>query len=297
MLDLNEMAMFAEVVEAKSFTQAAENLGVPISTLSRRLNQLEQRLNVRLLQRTTRKLQLTEVGSTYFIHCKRMLEEAEQAEQAVRQLQSEPTGTIRITAPFGFDDRYASELLSSYLKECPKIKLELVQTTRNVDLIEERFDCAIRMGKQSDSTLVARSLGTVDLILCASPQYLEQDGIPESLEDLERFNGIGLELLDWSWLEDPRFQSINAQFRVKTNDLIMARQFTLDGCGICLLPVIHCQSYLESGRLVQILPELSYQLPIYLVYPGQRQVSTKLRSFIDHQVAMFEQSAPWDFHE
>lgn len=295
MIDLNELVMFVQVVDAKSFTQAARILDVPLSTLSRRLNLLEKRLGVRLLQRTTRKLQLTELGEVYYSHCKRVIEEADQAEQAIRNLQAEPTGTLKVAAPFGFDHSFTDKLVSTFLKSYPKVNLEFVQTTRNVDLIEERFDCAIRMGPQSDSSLVARYFGKADTVLCASPEYLNQHGMPERVEDLKHHEGIVLELLDWGWQTETGFQKLYSNFRVKTNDIVMARQLCIAGCGIAFIPITHCLEYLATGTLVQILPEVRQSIEIYLVYPSQRQISAKLRCFIDHQVELCREEAPWDF--
>lgn len=294
MIDLNEMAIFVTVVDCGSFTKASDQLDIPLSSISRKMAQLEERLGVRLLHRTTRKLQLTDIGTTYHAHCKRMMNEVDEAEFAVKQLQSEPSGLMRIVAPFSFDSSFASQMMSSFLKAHPKISMDLVQSTRDIDLIEERFDCAFKMGPLNDSSLISRSFGSVSAILCASPRYLEFNGTPETIADLHNHTLIGLPLIKWEFGNNGRSDE-EFSFRIKTTEITMARQFVLDGCGIALLPSIHMMELLEQGEVVQILPEAEYKMHMYLVYPSNRQISTRLRSFIDHTIEHCRESAPWDF--
>src|SRR5689334_18477341 len=170
-MDLNEMVVFAKVVQAGSFTAAAKQLGMPKSTVSRKVGELEDRLDARLLQRTTRKLSLTDVGRTYYEYCARIAGEVDEAERAVGDLQGTPRGLLRVTA--GINSGYLEAIVSSYLKQNPGVQLEMLCTGRSVDLVEERFDVGIRAGALPDSSLIARSLGRVSWFLVATPAYLK----------------------------------------------------------------------------------------------------------------------------
>src|SRR6185369_3115761 len=171
-MDLNEMLVFARVVQAGSFTTAATELGMPKSTVSRKVSELEERLGSRLLQRTTRKLSLTDVGRTYYDYCARIASEIEDAERAVSNLQETPRGLLRVTAPVNAD--FLGPIVSDYLERYPEVRLDLFCTARSVDLVEERFDLGIRAGALADSTLVARSLGEAKWFVAATPAYLRK---------------------------------------------------------------------------------------------------------------------------
>ncbi|MGH7286184.1 MAG: LysR family transcriptional regulator, partial [Polyangiaceae bacterium] len=183
-MDLNEMLVFARVVEAGSFIAASAKLGMPKSTVSRKVAELESRLNARLLQRTTRRLNLTDVGRTYYDYCARIVGEVEDAERAVGSLQNVPRGPLRVTC--GPNAAFLGPIFGDYLKRYPEVRLEIVSTNRIVDLIEERFDLGIRAGTLADSTLVARSLGQVAWYLVATPAYLKKRGRPRTPDDLHK---------------------------------------------------------------------------------------------------------------
>src|SRR6185436_12514716 len=171
-MDLNEIVVFAKVVETRSFTAAAQQLGLPKSTVSRKVSELEERLSARLLQRTTRKLSLTDVGRTYYDYCARIVGEVEDAERAVSSLQEAPRGLLRVTAPLNMS--FLAPIVSDYLARYKEVQLEFFATTRRVDLVEERFDVGIRAGPLADSTLIARSLGTAAWFLVATPADLKK---------------------------------------------------------------------------------------------------------------------------
>src|SRR6266481_972624 len=179
-MDVNEMVVFARVVQAGTFTTAAAELGMPKSTVSRKVSELEERLKARLLQRTTRKLSLTDAGRTYYDYCARIVSEVQDAERAVSRLQEVPRGLLRVTAPI--NAAFLGPIVSDYLKRYPEVRLELFCTARAVDLVEERFDVGIRAGTLPDSTLIARSLGSVRWFLVATPAYLKRQGRPRSPE-------------------------------------------------------------------------------------------------------------------
>src|SRR5713101_7275743 len=183
-MDLNEILVFARVVQAGSFTAAAAALGMPKSSVSRKVSDLEERLKSRLLQRTTRKLSLTDVGRTYYDYCARIVGEIEDGERAVSRLQEAPRGLLRVTAPINV--AFLGPIVSDYLKRYPEVRLDLFCTGRTVDLVEERFDVAIRAGTLADSTLIARSLGSAGWLLVATPAYLKKHGRPRTPEDLKK---------------------------------------------------------------------------------------------------------------
>src|SRR5260221_6497207 len=183
-MDLNEMLVFARVVQAGSFTTAAAALGMPKSTVSRKVSELEERLKARLLQRTTRKLSPTDAGRTYYDYCARIVGEIEDAERAVSSLQATPRGVLRVTAPVNV--AFLGPIVSDYLKRYPDVRIDLFCTGRSVDLVEERFDLGIRAGALADSTLIARSLGMVKWFLVATPAYLKKHGRPQTPDDLKR---------------------------------------------------------------------------------------------------------------
>jgi DNA-binding transcriptional LysR family regulator len=184
-VDLGEILVFTRVVQGGSFTAASSSLGMPKSTVSRKLSELEERVGARLLQRTTRKLSLTDVGRIYYEHCVRIVAELEEAQLAVTQLQSTPKGLLRLTAPVTLSP--LGPILAEYLRLYPDVQVDLVCTDRNVDLVEERFDLALRMGYTPDSTMISRKLGVVRRYLLAAPELIDRLGAPQEPADLERF--------------------------------------------------------------------------------------------------------------
>lgn len=292
---LDDMAIFAAVAEHGSFSKAAKATNIPVSTISRRIIALENRLNVQLLVRTTRQQSLTDVGVEYAEHCARMLENAKQAELAVLNLQAEPSGLLRLTMPYAYEDRFMSDLISSFIAKYPKVQLEHIVSTRKVDLIEEKIDCAIFPGEMQDSSLIRRGLGSTRFIYCASPDYLERKGTPVKIDDLKGHDFIEMTFADWLILpQDPLKHHM--QCRYKTNDMFSARRAAVDGLGITGLPLLHVQHHLVSGDLIQILPDINHTVPVNLVFPGNKQYTTKLRAFIDHMVEFACEHATWEFN-
>ena len=293
-ISLDEMATFVEVVDGGSFSSASVNSGVPVSTVSRRISDLEKRLDVQLLHRTTRRQNLTDIGAVYYGHCSRMLQEAKEAELAVQNLQAEPTGVLRTTSPFPLDDPFSSKLFMTFIKSHPKIRIEFFVHTRKVDLIEEGIDCAIIPGHLEDSSLISRGIGTSRLIHCASPEYLKLHGLPKGLDNLQNHHLVAYEPPSWLGMpKDPLLDLIESRFY--TNDVFAARRATIDGVGISSLPEVQVTRYLEKGELVEILPELAISVPVSLVFPSNKKFTTKLRAFIDHTVEFSAQYAPWEF--
>ncbi|MCZ6472460.1 MAG: LysR family transcriptional regulator [SAR324 cluster bacterium] len=283
-MDLNEILIFARIVQAGSFTAAAQGLGMPKSTVSRKLSQLEDRLGARLIQRTTRKLSMSDVGRAYYQDCKRIVAQLEEAELAVTSMQAEPRGLLRITAPlnFGFVGVIAAEFLSNY----PQVQMELQCTDRMVDLVEEGFDIGIRAGRLSDSTLIARPLGAGNALVVASAEYTELHGVPGTPHDLKGHQcllfGAGWEGRTWTLKSGSRTLEVPVRPRLAVNDLEILREAALSGAGVAMLPAHHCTGDLRSGRLRRLLPEwTSPDTPTFAVYPSTRHLSPKVKAFLD----------------
>ncbi|WP_156497769.1 LysR family transcriptional regulator, partial [Oleiphilus sp. HI0043] len=194
---LDEMAVFVAVVDSGNFSSAAKKSGIPVSTISRRISDLETRLNVQLLYRTTRQQKLTDIGAVYYEHCSRMLQEAETAELAVQNLQAKPSGILRVTSPYAYEDPFMSELMASFMEKYPEVKLQNLVNQRKVDLIEEKIDCAIIAGHLDDSSLVRRGLGSAVVVYCCSPAYIKKYGYPDSIDDLGGHKLVQLEIPEW----------------------------------------------------------------------------------------------------
>lgn len=291
------MLVFARVVHAGSFTRAARELGMPKSTVSRKVAELEERLRARLLQRTTRKLSLTDVGHTYYDYCARILSEVTDAERAVSNLQATPQGLLRITAPVNF--AFLGPIVSDYLKRYPEVRLDLFCTGRTVDLIEERFDLGIRAGTLADSSLIARSLGSVSWFLVATAGYLKKHGRPRTAEDLKGRDC----LLFGAGSSGGALQLANAQgqqlhfslsSRLLTTDMDILLAAARAGLGIAVLPAYLCLDDLRAKRLERVLREwTTLSTPVHVVYPSTRHISVKVKSFIDH-LQQHMTPPPWE---
>ncbi|WP_375766529.1 LysR family transcriptional regulator [Archangium gephyra] len=283
-MDLNELLVFAKVVQAGSFTAAARGLRMPKSTVSRKVSELEERVGAQLLQRTTRKLRLTDVGQAYYEHCARIVAEAEQAELAVTRMQAAPHGVLRVTAPLTFS--FLGPIVAEFLKRYPEVQLELVCTDRSVDLVEEGFDVAVRAGRLADSSLIARRLGDIERAVVAAPGYLAERGAPRNPKELERHDclvfGAGLEGNVWTLHSGSRSVQVSVRPRLVVNEPDMLRAVALAGAGIALLPTLPSTTDLTSGSLRRILPDWSSSgAPVHAVYPGSRHHSPKVMAFVD----------------
>jgi len=284
-MDVNEMVVFARVVQAGSFTTAAAKLGMPKSTVSRKVSELEERLKSRLLQRTTRKLSLTDAGRTYYDYCARIASEIEDAERAVSRLQETPRGLLRVTAPVNAE--FLGPIIADFLERYPEIRLELVCTARAVDLVEEGFDVAIRAGALADSTLIARTLGSAPWHLAATPGYLKKHGRPRSPEDLKKhdclFFGGGRNPVELR-LENRDVSVQLALFaRMIVSDMAILQAVATAGLGIAILPAMPSVQELRTGRLKRVLPEWNPpSTPVHVVYPSSRHLSPIVKTFVDH---------------
>jgi DNA-binding transcriptional LysR family regulator len=276
-IDLNGVATFVQVVEHDGFTAAAEHLKVPKSTVSRSVKRLEQELGVRLLQRTTRRVSLTEAGRAYYERVSAALSGMDDARAAIGDMQDAPRGTVRITAPPDAGAGVLAPILARFLRKYPKIKVEMSLTNRYVDLVREGFDLALRMGKLADSSLIARPLGSIESGLFASPQYLARHPAPERLADLAHHSCVLFRPTNgkakWN-LTGPRgVEAIEVTGPLSTDDMAAACAAVGAGTGIGFLPLVA----LSREKIVRVLPQYSFNgVQAHVVYPSTRYVPMRV---------------------
>lgn len=284
-MDLNELLVFAKVAQAGSFIGAARELGMPKSTVSRKVAELESRLGARLLQRTTRTLSLTDSGQAYYRHAARIVEEIEQAERAVTRMQQAPRGLLRVTIPLNFG--FLAPMVAAFMKRYPEVRVELVGADRVVDVVEEGFDLAVRTGALRDSSLIARPLGELQNFMVASPEFLRRAGTPRAPQELSQLDclmfGTGAGRTSWQLERDGATVMVHVQRRFLVNDLDFLQEATRSGLGIALVPLFRCIDDLRNKQLRRILPEWhSPSIPLHALYPSTRHLSPKVKAFIDH---------------
>ena len=295
-----DIQAFVAVVEAGSFTAAAQRLDVAKSAVSRRVSALEERLGVQLLQRTTRTLNPTESGRSFYVHGARILADLEEAESAIQQEHGELRGTLRVALPLSFGVRHMCKPIAAFSRRHPMIRFDLDLNDRRVDLIEEGMDLAIRIGHLPDSSLIARKLFDVHTVVCASPGYLSTHGEPESPEALSEHDCLVYSNLPdpdtWRWEDDQgRRQSVevNVVMRASNGDLLA--NAAAHGLGIVIQPTFLAAEAIRLGNLVPILENLTWPVsPAYAVYPPTRHMSYRVRAFIDFLVERFAGTPQWD---
>lgn len=289
MQDLNDMLYFAEVVERGGFAAAGRALGIPKSRLSRRVADLEEQLGVRLLQRTTRRLSLTEVGEAYLRHCQALRESAQAAWNTIAQVQTVPCGTIRLSCPVTLAQTVLGELMPDFLARYPQVRIEMQVTNRVVNLVEEGVDVALRVRSSLDESgsMVVKRLDTARQILVASPALLERQGKPDTLDDLARMDSLAMSAIEGrSSLPlmgpDGREQVLQHSPRYVADDLLTLKFAALAGVGMCWLPDYMCHHELRSGHLLHLFPDWA-PLPgiVHAVFPSRRGLSSAVRSFLD----------------
>lgn len=286
MQDLNLFVIFARVVEAGSFSEAARRMGTSRSAVSKAVAKLEKDLNTRLLLRSTRYLSLTETGIALSEYATRILDEAKHAERVINSLDAEPQGTLKVSVPSSFGTRHVVPAMPCFLARYPKIKIDLITTDRPGDLIEEGYDVQIRVTNEPDLNLVARKIAPVRRILCATPLYFQQWGVPQTPEDLVNHNCLDCGLSDeqgyWRFTgpESKIKVPVSGSLRINDNDALA--QAALYGLGIALLPTYTIGMELQKGLLQTVLPEyLSVERHIYACYLPSRHLPVKIRIFID----------------
>lgn len=278
--------IFTAVVEHASFSEASRQLGVTKSAVSKRITALEQHLGVKLIQRSTRKLSLTEAGEHYYSYIQRAKFLVNEAEDAITNLQGIPQGQLKVSLPMVFGELHIAPLLSEFLLRFPDIKLILSMDDNVVDLLQDGLDMVVRIGKLSDSNLIARKLSACRSVLCASPGYLKRQGEPKTLMELKQHN-----CLFYSYFragKEWRFEGPNGTERIKANGNIeinnskILKQLMLDDVGICQMPLFLVEKELNNGTLVPLLKQ--YKLPqhgIYALFPQRTFIPAKLKVFLE----------------
>lgn len=299
MADLNDMVVFAQVVAANGFTEAARRLGVSKSSVSKSITRLEHALGVRLLNRSTRGMSLTEVGTAYHEHCVRIADEAAQAADLVGELRSQPRGVLKITCPVAFGRLHVAPAVASYLAQNPQLRIELATTDRVVDLVSEGFDIAIRIRHEPSPQLVARELAVVRRVICATPGYFARFGIPATPQELTRHNC--LHYTHFGSHAQWRLQGaagtvvvpVNGALRVNDDDVLS--RAVLEGLGIALLPTFIVSRELRSGLLQRVLPDFApLERHIYAVHLPNSHLPAKVRGFVDFLHARIGIVPYWD---
>jgi DNA-binding transcriptional LysR family regulator len=289
-VDLNDLYLFAQVVERRGFTAAGEVLGITKSRISRRIAQLEARLGARLLQRTSRRMNLTDAGHELYGHCVAMIAEAHAGEDAVRRRLDEPVGRVRVSLPVAIADIVLARLLPGFMQRYPKVRLMVQATNRSVDLIEENIDVVVRgVGiTLESSSLVKANLCSVRWALVVSPEYLARNGPIDTLEALVHadtlFNAPMSETeTAWRLLgpNDAHHASPIGKLRLQTDNLAVLKEATLAGMGVCGLPLYACTAELQAGRLKVVLPEWRPKAGnLVILFPSRRGLAPAVRAFV-----------------
>lgn len=279
---LNDMALFVEVVKAKGFRSAAEAMGVPNSTLSRRISGLEKAIGLRLLHRTTRKIELTEAGQIYFERCKRIVDEARLAHEQLGEMLAQPSGVLRASLPVDFAVTYLAPLIAEFAGLYPGITFDFDLTPRRVDLVSEPFDVAIRMGESENSQLIARPLASLKPNLYASPGYLERSGEPSKPADLARHECLRVLKADsWTLHDGKRTTTVLVGGRFALNNVGMIRKLSTLDMGILLLPEEIVADEVASGKLRRVMPAWhGTPMPVYAI-TETRLLPAKTQRFIE----------------
>ena len=296
----DDMQAFVAVVEAGTFTAAAERLDMAKSAVSRRISSLEQRLGVQLLQRTTRRLNLTDTGRSFYERCARILADLDEAEAAVHQEHGELSGRLRIALPLSFATRHMCKPISEFARAHPKLSFDLDLNDRRVDLVQEGADLALRIGRLSDSSLIARRLFKSYTVVCASPGYIEQHGAPQTPDDLRSHQclvyGHVAEPTRWTCHDDKGVEhavDVNSTLTSSSGDLLS--QLAAKDMGVVIQPTFIAGDRIKRGELVPLLTNYEWPaVPAYAVYPPTRHLSFRVRTFIDYLVDYFSDTPYWD---
>ena len=274
---------FVNVAETESFTQASKKLTISTAQVSRQINALEQRLNIKLFYRTTRKVSLTEEGRVFYQHCRGVLDGLDAAERAITNLQSTPQGKIKLTAPVTYGELHILPLINDFMQQYTDIEVTAYLSNQQLDLVDEGFDLAIRLGKLSDSSMMAKKLTERTNFVCASPAYLEKYGIPHSLSELNKHNCLLGTRDYWHFSDGGKEKNIRVAGKLRCNSGSVLVDAALKGLGIVQLPDYYIKEHLTNGNLITLLD--NYKAPdegIWAIYPQNRHLSPKIRLLVDY---------------
>lgn len=298
---LSDIAIFVRVVEAGSFTAAADALRMSQPAVSRRVSALERRLGVRLLQRTTRRLSLTEAGRTLFGRAQRSLADLDEATREVAHHQARPRGTLRVTAPVAFTVLHVAPLVGDFVRRYPEVRPELILDDRHVDLVEEEFDLAIRITELQDSSLVAVRLASSRHVVCAAPSYLARRGVPQSPDELVHHDCLVYTFSRtpgrWTFRRPGGREPlvVPVQGPVQSNNALVNKAAAVAGLGLVYLPTFYVGDELRSGALQPVLGRfVPATHGVYAVYPQRRGLPPKVRVFVDFLRSQLADPPPWD---
>jgi DNA-binding transcriptional LysR family regulator len=299
---LEDLRLFTLVAEGRSFTRAADRLGLSKSAASRRIAELETRLGARLFNRTTRHISLTQVGEGFYQRVSQILEALEEAERSVASQHAAPRGRLKLAAPMSFGIQHLSSAVAEFMERYPEVEVDMELSDRFVDLIDEGFDMAVRIGRLKDSSLVARRLCPVRVVLCASPTYLARRGIPQVPADLANHDCLIYTNMQspeqWVFRAAPgseETRNIRVNGRLHANNGDALREAALTGQGLVLLPTFIVGEELSRGRLMPVLGDyLLSQSAVHAVYPANRHLSPKVRAFVDFLAGRFGPVPYWD---
>ncbi|QDK42928.1 LysR family transcriptional regulator [Bacteriovorax stolpii] len=282
------MQIFVRVAELNSFTKAAESLGLPKASVSTYVQQLESQVGTRLFHRTTRNVQLTNDGLAFYERCKDLLMDVEETEGMFRDEGLGVKGRIRVDMPVALSRNVVIPRLPEFLKENPQVELEISSTDRRVDLIQEGFDCVVRVGSLADSGLIARPVGEMKVINCASPQYLKKFGTPKKLEDLADHLlvhytlTLGGKPFGFEYLEDGKYKTMKMKGTITVNSTEAYQSACLSGLGIIQAPEVGLRDLIKKQKLQEILPKvISEPMPVSIVYPNRRNLPRRVKVFMD----------------
>jgi len=283
MFNWEGVSEFVAVAEAESFTKAAKRLGISTAQVSRQVSGLETRMATKLFHRTTRKVSVTEVGRIYYQHCRQVLDGLEEAERAITNLQSTPRGLLKITAPVTYGERTLAPLVNDFIAKYPELEVKVSLTNQKVDLIDEGYDLAIRLGQLEDSSMMAKRLGSRTQYVCASPDYVSTFGIPHSLSELEQHNCLLGTLDYWRFQENGKTRNVRVKGNLSCNSGHALVDAAIKGIGIIQLPDYYVLPYLEDGQLIPLLEQNRQpDEGIWALYPHNRHLSPKVRMLLDY---------------
>ena len=292
---LQAMEVFVQVVDAGGFSRAADNMQLPKATVSTLIQQLEAALSVKLLHRTTRQVTVTADGAAYYERCLQILTDVKEAEESLSRTRLSPSGRLRVDAPTGLTSSILIPALPAFFDRYPDIVLELGSSDRPVDLIEEGVDCAVRGGALGDSTLIARRVGVLNMVTCATPDYLQKWGTPGHPRELERHRCVNYfsaktgKIYDWDFTRDGERIQVPLPGLVALNDSNAYVEAGLAGLGIVQMTDYLLMEHVDAGRLTPILTDwTSDPIPINIVYPQNRHLSTKVRVFVEWVAELFD---------
>lgn len=301
MLDLGDLLVFTKVVETESLTKAGQLLGLPKSTVSRRISRLEEHLGAQLLYRSTRAVTVTQDGALFFQYCLRSMGVLRDGERALQSQQSRPQGVVRIALPYVLGQTLVGPLLAGFLDEQPDIRLVSVLSDDAAGLLREGFDLALAVGPLADSELVAIKLGTTECGAFGAPGYFERKGLPQNHIELPRFDLLAAGSVDrrqkWRLHDGTAEVSVDFLPKLICNDLILLRQAVLAELGIASLPAFLCKSDLAEGRLVEVLPGWhTPDISFYALFSDPKAVPVRVRSLIDYLVEHLRPILSWEIH-